>query len=72
MQMDDFRNTHSGRIHRCKHSFIFDVRGSIQQAADFRGSQYRWKLVSQNHTWNRDIIPKDMQDISIEKRMAEL
>lgn len=67
MQMDDFGNTHSGRIHRCKHSFIFYVINSAQQTVDFINRQNSWKFVFQNHARDCNVIPKDMQDIPIEK-----
>lgn len=67
MQMDDFGNAHSGRIHRCKHSFIFYVINSVQQTVDFINRQNSRKFVFRNHARDCNVIPKDVQDIPIEK-----
>lgn len=67
MQMDHFGNTHSGRIHGCKHSLIFEVINSIQQTVDFIHRQNSWKFMLQNHAGDSNVIPKDVQDIPIEK-----
>ena len=58
MQMDDFGNTHSGRIHGCKHSCILYVVNSVQQAVDFINRQNSWKFMFQNHARDCNVIPK--------------
>ena len=53
--------------HDCEHGLLFDVIDSVQQMVDFFGSQYNRKLVFLDHTWNHNVIPKDVQDIPVKK-----
>ena len=67
MQMDHFGNSHPGRIHSCKHSPVFDVTNSIQQAVNFISSKDSREFPFHDHTRNYSIIPKDVQDIPVKK-----
>ena len=66
MQMDDFGNTHSGRIHGCNIALYF-MSSQRPQAVDFINRQNSWKFMFQNHARDCNVIPKDVQDIPIEK-----
>ena len=52
-----FGDTHSGRIHRGKHGFIFQVICSTKKLIDFTSRKYGWEFVFYYHAWNGDIIP---------------
>ena len=67
MEMDHFGDTHSGRIHRGKHGFIFQVICSTKELIGFTSRKYGWEFVFYYHAWNGDIIPQNTEHIPIEK-----
>lgn len=72
MQVDDFGNPQSGRIHGGKHRPVFQVIGRIEESVNILPGQSGGELMVDAHAGHPDIIPEDMQDVPVKETMAEL